>query len=101
MTYQEYQEYVKRVESFFDENGLGNLSAKADEDGNKEASFSPGPCECCGSKLGGDYYEADGYSTKHKEVLDFDRICRDCIYFAEYGQLDDQTMLDIPDWPGK
>ena len=98
----DYKEYEKQVAAFFDDNALRNLSPKYEDLGDGEhgdivePSFSWSACECCGSTLGGDKYEADGYSEKHG-VMEFDTICVDCIYYAEYGKLDDMTMLDMQD----
>jgi len=78
---------------------LANLSHACDKSGNYiEPEFSVWPCDCCGNKLHGDRYIADGYSQKDKCVLEFNYICWNCIYYAEYKQLDDMTMLSIEDW---
>ena len=102
MKYEEYQAYEKRVKSFFEKHGLNNLSCNYnDETGDPESFFSHNPCDCCGTKLGGTRYECNGYSETEKDVLDFACVCEDCVYYAEYGQLDDMTMMEIKDWPGK
>ncbi len=93
MTKHEYAQYESRVAEFMS-HGLANLSTKS-EDGNCEPFFSWSPCQCCGTHLGGDRYECNGYNVKTKEVEEYDCICQDCVYYAEYGQLDDQTMLDM------
>lgn len=94
MNKQEYAEYQERVAEFFS-HGLTNLSAKSDDNGTCEPFFSWSPCDCCGSPLGGDRYECDGYNEKTKEVEEYDSVCPDCVYYAEYGQLDDTTMMEI------
>ncbi len=88
MTKQEYADYEATVAEFFS-HGLNNLSSRG------ESFFSWRPCQCCGTHLGGDRYECDGYNGQTEEVEEYDCVCSDCVYYAEYGQLDDQTMLDI------
>lgn len=91
MNKQEYAEYEARVAEFFS-HGLANLSTKSDC---HEPFFSWHPCQCCGTHLGGNRYECDGYNEKTKEVEEYDNICEDCVYYAEYGQLDDTTMANL------
>lgn len=91
MTQHEYDRYVARVNQFFADEGITNLSRKSDCD---ESYFSWRSCDCCGTHLGGDRIDADGYNPTTKEVQEY-RICTDCEYFAEYGQLDDMTMLEL------
>ena len=55
-----------------------------------EPSFSYWPCSICGSTDGGNRTPTHGY--------DIDRLmhlfgCDDCVYFAEYGRLNDMAML--------
>ena len=90
----EYNQYEKAVQEFFESEGITNLTQISDSDGYCEPSFSSWPCDCCGTTLGGDRYNADGYNPKTKEVAEYE-VCPDCIYYSEYGQLDDDTMLDI------
>lgn len=68
---------------------LSEEDFSADEDG----GFSWTPCEICDRSLGGDryaahYIDAEG-TLRHLE------ICADCVYYTEYGQLDDLTMLEV------
>lgn len=90
MTRKEYEDYKARVGEFFS-HGLANLSSKG------EPYFSWSSCNCCGNTLGGDRYDCDGYNRATKEVEEYDNICTDCVYFVEYGQLDDTTMMEIED----
>lgn len=94
MTKQEYAEYEAQVAEFMS-HGLANLSTKSDDNGDRYPFFSWSPCQCCGTHLGGDRYECNGYNVETKEVEEYDCICQDCVYYAEYGRLDDQTMLDM------
>lgn len=89
MTSTEYRQYQQAVESFFGREEIENLSSTSEE-----PYFSWRPCDCCQRDLGGNRYDASGYNRKAKEVQEYS-VCEDCIYYAEYGQLDDQTMMDI------
>ena len=87
----EYEEYKKRVANFFEREDVQNLSPI---DPNWEEFFSWRFCECCKRPIGGSQIEVNGYNPKAKEIQKY-TICLDCYYFAEYGQLDDRTMLKI------
>jgi hypothetical protein len=99
MTKEEYAAYEARVAKFFS-HGLRNLSVKADENDVIESYFSWHSCECCGDTLGGNRYDCDGYNSVTKEIEEYS-VCEDCVYYAEYGRLDDTTMwnLEHPDDP--
>ena len=90
MTKADYAEYEQAVAEFFEREGIANLSSTS-----SESFFSWGSCQCCGSGLGGDREEANGFNPNTQEVQTYGCICTDCIYYAEYGQLDDTTMLQI------
>jgi hypothetical protein len=92
MNKQEYAEYEKAVKDFFEVEGLANLSRIQGED--EESFFSWNSCDCCGTTLGGDRIDANGYNPMTNEIQEY-TICTDCEYYAEYGQLDDMTMLDL------
>jgi len=92
MTKQEYITYQVIVAAFFEQEGLANLTAISEED--SEPYFSWRPCECCKNPLGGMREHCNGYAPVTKEVKEF-RVCIDCVYYAEYGRLDDKTMGDI------
>jgi hypothetical protein len=91
MTKAEYSKYESAVAGFMKREGIENLSSDSDS----EYSFSWRGCECCGSELGGDRIPATGYNRTTKEVQRYTRICPDCIYYAEYGRLDDMTMIEV------
>lgn len=95
MTKHEYSRYQAAVADFFAREGLANLSAIADDDGNVESYFSNRPCECCGCHLAGDREDCNGYNPTTAEVCGPFSVCPDCVYFAEYGRLDDDTMWSI------
>jgi hypothetical protein len=88
-TQAEYKAYQEAVERFFEKEGINCLSATTGE-----SEFSYSPCECCRRPLGGDRYAAKGYHAESNEVFEYS-VCTDCLYYAEYGQLDDMTMMDI------
>ena len=111
----EYAEYEAAVADFFQREGLANLSTghyqcpeckvefddagicpkcKADRECMNEPYFSWQPCDCCGSHLGGDREFATGYNPTTTEVQEYS-ICSDCAYYAEYGRLDDTTMMEV------
>jgi hypothetical protein len=94
MTRAEYAEYQQAVADFFEHEGIANLSSTS-----SEPFFFWRPCQCCGTALGGNREEANGYNPTTQEVQDYDCICTDCIYYAEYGQLDDATMQEIEGSP--
>lgn len=89
MTKEQYEAFTQAVEHFFETEQINCLSASGDE-----SYFSHRPCECCSRPLAGDRYEASGYNPHTNEVQIYE-VCSDCLYFAEYGQLDDSTMLDM------
>lgn len=126
MTKKEYREYEQAVADFFEREGIQHLSsgritcvecgANLHEDGccdeacpkcgasydmMNESHFSWSPCDCCQRPLGGDRYPANGYRPPDEgetkgECLEYN-ICTDCVYYAEYGRLDDTTMMNIED----
>lgn len=96
-TASDYAEYQRIVGNFFKREGINNLSGITDESGNTETDeFSWRPCECCRRSLGGARVHANGYNPETKGIQDY-WICVDCEYYAEYGRLDDMTMMDLRD----
>ena len=90
MTRQEYEDFEQAVADFFEREGITSLSCPI----NCEPYFSWKWCDCCQRTQGGDRHEASGYNPTTKQIYTYS-VCPDCIYYAEYGQLDDMTMLDI------
>ena len=91
----DYIEYKERVEAFFKREGLSNLSTQyTNEDEDVDSYFSHWDCNCCSRPLGGDRWDCNGYNPTTKQVQSDYSICMDCIYYVEYGQLDDMTMMD-------
>lgn len=106
MNQKDYQAYEKRVAAFIADEGLSFLSTGTDElmrsdnDGgnpdqwnNRDPWFSWNKCQCCKDSSGGSrqYLFA---RNKANEIVTFE-ICEDCVYYVEYGRLDDATMLRI------
>jgi hypothetical protein len=82
----EYREYRARVADFRDRE---NIKFFAPFEQQLEPYFSWHNCECCKRPLGGnreDYIADTGLVYS---------ICDDCVYYNEYGRLDDMTMLEI------
>jgi len=106
----EYSEYEESVKNFFEREGITNLSRITPEEDTENGDysvcphcgagidyddhFSWSPCECCGSTLGGNRVHCAGYHPENRQIVCYD-VCVDCEYYAEYGQLDDMTMLEI------
>jgi hypothetical protein len=89
MTKAEYVAYQNSFNEFMATNRLLNLSRIPDSD----EFFSWKPCHCCKRPEGGSRVEANG-STTDRRIKDF-IICVDCEYYAEYGRLDDSTMMSL------
>lgn len=108
MTKQEYAEYQERVATFLqrvEHVSTGPCSGCADcqreydlEDGQDmddvpaEPWFSWRPCEVCGDRFGGNREHYHGIVDK--EIV-HGSCCEDCVYYLNYGRLDDTTMLSI------
>ena len=121
MTKDQYKKYQDKVEDFFIKEGINNLSAGIQkcpscyfdftQDGLpdtvecgcgdtkqslEEPYFTYRACDCCGTRLAGDRQMASGYNPIMDEVFEYE-VCQDCLYYAEYGTLDDMTMMDMED----
>ena len=97
-TMQDYKEYCQSVDEFFKSEGIDCLSFDTEEygeDGDIEPHFSWSPCDCCGGTLGGNREIMAGYNPTTKEIQRGYSVCEDCVYFVEYGTLDDMTMMRI------
>lgn len=58
-----------------------------------EPHFSWSACDICNRALGGDRYPVHGIAHDN-DIIHFD-ACSDCMYYVEYGRLDDTTMDQI------
>lgn len=78
-----------------DECGLSDEPTEQERELAEEPSFSWSACEACGSSLGGNRHPAHGI-MEDGAILHLS-ICMDCLYFLNYGQLDDASMQEIED----
>jgi len=108
MNAKEYAEYQQAVARYLE--GIDALSAGACpgcaecglpgdvSDHNIELAgephFSWAPCEICGSRLGGDRYPIHGVVAATGLVCHMTG-CADCMYYVNYGRLDDRAMSEI------
>lgn len=106
MTPEQYADYEKRFgEVMADYDGFSSGSwmqvcsecpSDADYDDGicyeAESYFSWHRCDICDSSLGGS--RSDSHAFYNGALIHL-RVCSDCVYYAEYGQLDDQTMLEL------
>lgn len=102
-THEQYLAYQRRVSAFIKYEGLSHLSTgcipygypengqEDNQDG--EPWFSWKPCQMCQCALGGlrEYLFARDTAN---EICQF-TICEDCVYYVNYGRLDDQTMARV------
>ena len=49
----------------------------------------------CQTNLDGDRVDCNGYNDTTKKIQGPYRVCIDCEYYVEYGQLDDMTMMEM------
>lgn len=111
MNKKEYAAYEEMAGTFFEREGINCISTmppncpecgeelvccECPEHGtpNTEPYFSWSSCDCCHTSLGGNRQDSWGYHPESKQIFEY-TICEDCVYYLEYGRLDDMTMLDI------
>lgn len=96
MTRTEYAEFQARHLGFKNSYKVQQMS------GSGETVYEFRTCPCClgaadrfelttGVKL----YRGDGARRKRPDVVAMGLVCEECLYYEQYGQLDDMTMLDI------
>lgn len=96
MTTTQYIAYQAAVQSFLTRNRvLPGCHGPVNSD--FEPFFSWRPCECCGSRLGGNREEwqfahGDNFASSSNFEAE---ICTDCIHYLSSGQLDDMTMMEM------
>ena len=56
--------------------------------------YSGDRCDCCNRGDGGERYDLYAHQEGNAEVVSFS-ICVDCVYYINYGRLDDATMLEL------
>ena len=99
MTKKQYREYCERVESFMKSEGINGFSPpqiEGEEERAIESFFSWRSCECCKCPEGGMRQDVISFSEVDNKIHEY-VICEDCIYYTEYGQLDDTTMMNMVD----
>ena len=121
---QDYTEYEKSVADFIEQEeieylstgsaecadcgGVGHIGGDFDDEAcsacegegviREDPWFSWRPCECCGSYLGGNREHLNAMHKPTGKAVQY-VICIDCVYYLEYGKLDDTTMLRVEDNP--
>jgi hypothetical protein len=78
--------------------GEGKIDcSEHDRELSEQPGFSWSSCEACGSNLGGDRHPAHGFIRRDegRDLLVHISVCSDCLYFLNYGQLDDASMMEI------
>ncbi len=93
MNKQEYKLYEESIERFNKAEKLKMLSMKKDKNGECEEGFSWYWCDMCSRNLGGNRTVHLGL-TKNDDIIEYE-LCDDCLYYNEYGQLNDMTMMDM------
>ncbi|MCI0659993.1 MAG: hypothetical protein L0220_02860 [Acidobacteria bacterium] len=91
MTKAEYTAFEERFAGFMWSEKLASLHSTGIGE-----EFSSRPCECCGSHLAGSRERMVGLNSGGDRVGHY-WVCCDCMTYAEFGQLDDLTMLSIDD----
>jgi hypothetical protein len=100
----QYEQYQADVAAFIARDGLSFLSTGTwdyqgehdeprPENWNDEPWFSWTPCECCGCPLGGNRWYL--HARDKENLIAQYVICEDCVYYVEYGCLDDATMARV------
>ena len=84
MTQEEYDDYVEKVDDFYDKNDIAHISVSG------PAFFDKTPCDCCKSSLHGDREQATVITKKDEKFLV--DLCIDCVYYIECGLLPDDIM---------
>ena len=113
MTKNEYMQYERSVADFMRREGIENLTAGhfscpdcnvefndndkcvkcgGDQAVFNEPFFSWVACDCCGDSTGGNREFATGYNPVENKVRSYN-LCEDCVYYSEYGRLDDKSMI--------
>lgn len=97
MTKQEYAEYEDTLQTWWQDYSKGYGQGRLEDciacPEDDDPHFSWSECDICLRPLGGDRYPAHTID-KNGDVIHWS-ICPDCLYYLEYGRLDDITMLDM------
>jgi len=91
MTKHEYKQFEDAVRLFFEREGIQQLGSPINED----PFFSSNCCECCRRNLAGSRWTVPAV-IKNSDIDDLTyNICDDCLYYINYGVLDDTTMEEM------
>ena len=88
-TKEDFQRFQDAFQHFFEDQEIDGWSLGEEEE------FSGRACDCCERQLGGHRWTAHPYVAGSDNTLDPIRVCDDCAYFEQYGELDDETMLRL------
>lgn len=89
-TTEDYNKFRRNFALFVSAFRLSHISTGS------ENTFSWDSCDCCQDDGGGARYELHAHQDGNSEIVTFS-VCPDCLYYANYGRLDDVTMLRIED----
>jgi hypothetical protein len=89
-TKEKYKAYQDRVDEFF---RLEDLKLLVEKDLEADAAFSWEPCECCKRPQGGLRHTMIGVTNTNTR-FEY-QVCPDCLYYNEYGELDDTSMMEV------
>lgn len=87
-TQDDYRKFEKNFQLFVNDFKLSHLSTGS------ENTFSWDRCDCCQDDNGGDRFELFAHQDGNSEIVTFS-VCVDCLYYVNYGHLDDETMARI------
>lgn len=90
MTKAEYDDYTARIAQFYERENIQSLHA-----GEIVNDFTARRCEVCGGHPAGARYAITGLHKPNGGTFSEYEGCTDCLYYAEYGQLDDMTMIEV------
>ena len=86
-TTEDYETYTNRVEEWLSEVVFPSTG--------DSCGFSNSRCDICHRPLAGDRHEVKYFADQESTYVETDECCTDCLYYLNYGSLDDQTMLNI------
>jgi hypothetical protein len=109
MNKQQYTEYEERVAFYL--KGMKGVSTGPcsgcdicckeyglTEGGSEEVTVEPwfswSPCEICNDPIGGNREYWHGIIANDRQIV-HGSCCEDCIYYINFGRLDDTTMQEI------
>lgn len=70
------------------------LAAAIESGTSDEGGISSQGCDICGDSHQQTLYAAHGRDADDASLVHLE-ICENCVYYMEYGRLDDQTMASV------